>query len=97
MSEIWSIEPCYARPRDALYAWRVLDIDGLRRFSGLANRARVPVVTAPIVQFDPDQRQGTTKTGHVYMLAEEPTPAAVGDVTAEVAELMASGPSWRRK
>ena len=97
MSEIWSIEPSYARPRDVLYAWRVLNIDGLRRFSGLANRARTPMVTDAIVQFDPDQRQGTTKTGHVYMLAEEPAPAPVGDVTAEVVELMAAGPSWRQK
>ncbi len=97
MSEIWSIEPSYARPKDVLYAWRVLDIDGLRRFSGLANRARLPVITDPIVQFDPDQRQGTTKTGHVYLLAEEPAPTAVGDVTAEVVSLMAAGPTWRQK
>lgn len=97
MSEIWSIEPSYARPKDVLYAWRVLDIGGLRRFSGLANRARVPMVTDAIVQFDPDQRQGTTKTGHVYMLAEEPAPTAVGDVTAKVVDLMGAGPSWRQK
>jgi|GEM_PF-2178260 len=90
MSEIWPIELSYARPMDRLYAWRVLDIDGLRRFSGLANRARVPMVTDAIVQFDPDQRQGTTKTGHVYALAEKPAPVAVGDVTAEVVALMAT-------
>lgn len=97
MSEIWIIEPSYARPKDVLYEWRVLDDNGVRRFVGLANRARVPVVTDAIVQFDPDLRQGATKNWHVYMLAEEPAPTAVSDVTAEVVELMAAGPSWRKK
>lgn len=97
MSEIWAVETSYARPRDVLYEWRVWDANGVRRFVGLANRVRVPTVTPAILHFDPEQRQGTTRSGHVYMLADEPAPTAVDDVTDAVAQLMAAEPGWRKK
>lgn len=70
---VWQVAPVQEHPEAQLVSWRVFELpDGDRHFCGRETTYREGRVSSRVVSFDPESRQGITKSGRCYELVGPP-------------------------
>jgi hypothetical protein len=70
---VWRVAPAQEHPEAHLVSWRVFELDnGDRHFCGLETLYREGRVSSRVVSFDPESRQGITRSSRCYELQGPP-------------------------
>jgi hypothetical protein len=70
---IWRVAPVQEHPEAQLVSWRVFELpDGDRHFCGYETYFHEGRVCSRVVSFDPETRQGVTRSGRCYELVGPP-------------------------
>lgn len=70
---IWQVNPVEDHPEAELTSWRVFQLEnGDRHFCGYESYFREGRVCSRVVSFDPESRQGITRSGRCYQLVGAP-------------------------